>query len=105
MTTRTDAHWVDRWCLLHTDRLRQDIPRPDRWDLLPPGVIDALTRLVLTNAIYFNAAWLYPFSEDLTRDGDFHLLTGGEVIAPMMTRMIGSMRDTIVVMFLSISSS
>jgi len=55
-------------------------------DLLPQGVIDALTRLVLTNAIYFNAAWLNPFSEDMTSDGTFHLLDGGEVIVPMMSQ-------------------
>ncbi len=53
-------------------------------DLIPQGVIDAMTRLVLTNAIYFNAAWQSPFSEDLTRDGTFHLLDGGEVTVPMM---------------------
>jgi len=53
-------------------------------DLIPSGVIDSLTRLVLTNAIYFNAAWLYPFSEDVTKDGTFHLLDGGEVVVPMM---------------------
>jgi serpin B len=53
-------------------------------DLIPQGVIDALTRLVLTNAIYFNAAWLSPFSEDATQDGTFHLLNGGEVVVPMM---------------------
>jgi len=53
-------------------------------DLIPEGVIDPMTRLVLTNAIYFNAAWLYPFSEDLTSDGIFHLLDGGEVTVPMM---------------------
>ena len=53
-------------------------------DLIPPGVIDAMTRLVLTNAIYFNAAWLNPFSEDMTTDGTFHLLDGGEVTVPMM---------------------
>ena len=53
-------------------------------DLIPQGVIDALTRLVLTNAIYFNAAWLNPFSEDATHDGTFHLLDGGEVTVPMM---------------------
>ncbi len=55
-------------------------------DLIPPGVIDALTRLVLTNAIYFNAAWQYPFSESRTADGTFHLLDGGEVMVPMMRR-------------------
>jgi serpin B len=53
-------------------------------DLIPQGVIDRLTRLVLTNAIYFNAAWLYPFQEQWTQDGTFHLLDGGEVTVPMM---------------------
>ena len=53
-------------------------------DLIPQGLISALTRLVLTNAIYFNAAWQYPFSEDMTRDGPFYLLDGGEVTVPMM---------------------
>jgi len=53
-------------------------------DLIPPDAIDAMTRLVLTNAIYFNAAWLHPFEEDMTEDGDFHLLDGGTVTVPMM---------------------
>jgi len=53
-------------------------------DLIPQGLIDALTRLVLTNAIYFNAAWQHPFSEDITKDGPFYLLDGGEVAVPMM---------------------
>jgi len=53
-------------------------------DLIPQGVIDDLTRLVLTNAIYFNAAWLNPFNEKLTQDGAFHLLDGSEVTVPMM---------------------
>jgi len=55
-------------------------------DLIPQGVIDILTRLVLTNAIYFNAAWQYPFSEDMTRDGPFYLLDGKEVTVPMMSQ-------------------
>jgi serpin B len=53
-------------------------------DLIPQGVIDGLTRLVLTNAIYFNAAWLNPFNEDITDDGAFYLLGGGEATVPMM---------------------
>jgi len=53
-------------------------------DLIPPGAIGALTRLVLTNAIYFNAAWENPFDEDMTADGPFYLLDGGQVIVPMM---------------------
>ena len=55
-------------------------------DLIPQGAIDILTRLVLTNAIYFNAAWLNPFSEDMTEDGAFNLLDGSEVTVPMMTQ-------------------
>ena len=55
-------------------------------DLIPQDVIDELTRLVLTNAIYFNAAWLYPFTESPTKDGAFHPLDGGEVMVPMMRR-------------------
>ena len=53
-------------------------------DLIPQGAIDALTRLVLTNAIYFNAAWAYPFDEDMTADGPFYLIDGGQVTVPMM---------------------
>jgi serpin B len=53
-------------------------------DLIPQGLINILTRLVLTNAIYFNTAWALPFDEDVTRDGTFHLLNGGEVVVPMM---------------------
>ncbi len=54
-------------------------------DLIPEGVIDDLTRLVLTNAIFFNAAWIDPFPEG-TVDAPFHLLDGGEVLAPMMSQ-------------------
>ena len=53
-------------------------------DLIPPGAIDASTCLVLTNAIYFNAAWEDPFDEDITADGPFYLLDGGQVTVPMM---------------------
>ena len=53
-------------------------------DLVPPDAIDALTRLVLTNAIYFNAAWSQPFSPEATRDGAFYLLDGDQVTLPMM---------------------
>jgi serpin B len=53
-------------------------------DLIPPGAIDTLTRLVLTNAIYFNAAWEYPFDKKMTANGPFYLLGGGQVTVPMM---------------------
>jgi serpin B len=53
-------------------------------DLIPPDMIDEFTRLILTNAIYFNAAWKYPFNGNITADGPFHLLDGGQVTVPMM---------------------
>lgn len=53
-------------------------------DLIPPGTLNSLTRLVLANAIYFNASWLHPFEEQATREGAFHLLDGSEVTAPLM---------------------
>jgi serpin B len=55
-------------------------------DLIPQGLIDILTRLVLTNAIYFNAAWQYPFDESVTKDGPFYRLDGAEVTVPMMSQ-------------------
>ncbi len=53
-------------------------------DLIPRGLINPLTRLVLTNAIYFNAAWARPFQEGSTADGLFTLPDGTEVQVPMM---------------------
>ena len=55
-------------------------------DLIPEGGISNDTRLVLANAIYFNARWLSTFNEDLTDDHPFHLLNGGSVNIPMMTK-------------------
>ncbi len=40
-------------------------------DLIPEGVIDRLTRMVLTNAIYFKSAWLVPFEKAMTTDQPF----------------------------------
>jgi serpin B len=53
-------------------------------DLIPPGAIGELTRLVLTNAIYFNAAWEHPFDKGATTNGPFYLLDGRQVAVPMM---------------------
>ncbi len=53
-------------------------------DLLLPGVLNPITRLVLVNAIYFKAEWLFKFEEHKTFDRDFHLLDGDTVNVPMM---------------------
>ena len=52
-------------------------------DLIPQGAIDAMTRLVLTNAIYFNGDWKTPFTHDATAAAPFHALTG-DVSVPTM---------------------
>jgi serpin B len=53
-------------------------------DLVPPGALNALTRLVLANAIYFNADWESPFERHQTKRRTFHLLDGTHVSVPMM---------------------
>ena len=54
-------------------------------DLIPEGAIKSNTRMVLSNAIYFNARWTYTFDERFTEPRPFHLLNGDEVDTPMMT--------------------
>ncbi|HEY1786386.1 MAG TPA: serpin family protein, partial [Pirellulales bacterium] len=42
-------------------------------DLLGEGVVEPDARLVLTNAIYFKARWMYEFSKTATADAPFHI--------------------------------
>jgi serpin B len=54
-------HWVE-------DKTKDKIK-----DLLHRGDIDARTRMVLVNAIYFKADWQHPFNkQDTQKDGVFH---------------------------------
>ncbi len=53
-------------------------------ELLPPGSVGADARLVLTNAMYFKAAWAEQFNEVATQDSIFHLLDGSTAMVPMM---------------------
>jgi serpin B len=53
---------------------------------IPPGILDAQTRLVLTNAIYFKGKWAFPFSENDTKEDLFTLLDEKQVIVPMMNQ-------------------
>lgn len=53
-------------------------------DLLPSGSIDAITRLILTNAIYFNAEWDEYFNEDMTRKEFFYPERGDAYQVDMM---------------------
>lgn len=55
-------------------------------DLIPEGVLDNLTRLVLVNAIYLKAPWEQPFEKDLTAKGTFERADGSSVDVDMMNQ-------------------
>lgn len=64
-------------------RTEQRIP-----ELLARGVLNADTRLVLTNAVYFNASWLHRFDAANTRPEAFTRLDGSTVSPPTMRRSV-----------------
>ena len=54
-------------------------------DLIPPGGICPLTRLVLTNAIYFKGTWVLQFDKNKTREADFGVSPTKTVKVEMMS--------------------
>jgi serpin B len=61
------------------DRTEGRIPQ-----LIHAGVLDAMSRLVLVNAIYLKAPWLHPFDAEGTKPGPFIKPDGSSVQVPMM---------------------
>jgi serpin B len=55
-------------------------------DLIAKGVLNTMTRLVLTNAIYFKGNWASQFDEAKTRPQPFTLAGGDKVQVPMMNQ-------------------
>jgi len=53
-------------------------------DLIKPGILDSLTRLVLVNAIYFLGDWAKPFNIDHTKVDTFFVSSEKYVFTPMM---------------------
>ena len=67
---------INGWVAEHTkDKIK---------GLMPAGSINNLTRLVLTNAIYFKGDWASAFNKGSTRDLPFHTADGKQVTTPMM---------------------
>ncbi|MGB3479823.1 MAG: serpin family protein [bacterium] len=54
--------------------------------LIKPGIINDLTCLVLTNAIYFKGEWVNQFEEELTQENPFYITPEITVDVPMMNQ-------------------
>lgn len=68
---------INRWV---AERTRDRIP-----ELIKPGVLDELTRLVITNALYFKGKWTTPFTKGGTAAAPFHRLDGSTTQAHLMS--------------------
>jgi len=68
----TINHWVEEKT---EDRIR---------DLIPAGSIGPLTRLVITNAIYFKGTWVEQFDPAKTTEEEFRVSPNETVTVPMM---------------------
>jgi serpin B len=55
-------------------------------DMISPGVLSALTRLVLVNAIYFKGNWASQFDPALTGEAPFRITPDRQVPVPLMTQ-------------------
>jgi len=53
-------------------------------ELIQPGILNKLTTLVLTNAIYFKGDWAIEFDKKETRDAPFRISADKEVTVPLM---------------------
>jgi serpin B len=55
-------------------------------DLIPQGQINSMTRLVLTNAVYFKGTWVKQFDKSDTREENFYVTPNNPVKVQMMSR-------------------
>jgi serpin B len=67
---------INRWV---EDKTRRKIR-----DLIPPGSLNADTRLVLVNAVYFKGMWVLQFQRRATSDEPFYLEDGKKVRVQLM---------------------
>src|SRR5205814_1118577 len=67
---------INRWVAQKTKDKIQNI--------LPPGSLDEVTRLVLANAIYFKGIWAKPYDKAGTVTQPFHLSSTRQVEVKLM---------------------
>lgn len=76
--TEVARHTINAWVEEKTEsKIKQ---------LLPPGTLDALTCLVLINAVYFRGNWASQFDQHLTRKSPFWVTPSEQVQVTMMTQ-------------------
>lgn len=76
--TENSRSTINRWVEAQTNNRIKD--------LLPPGTVTPLTRLVLTNAIYFKGTWQTPFNKSSTKPVEFNLSATDKIKSDMMYR-------------------
>ena len=69
---------INRWVAEKTNDKIQNI--------IPPGSVDDLNRLVLANALYFKGAWATPFKETATSLQQFHFSNTNHVDVCLMNQ-------------------
>lgn len=94
---RADVQTMD--FATRTEESRQEI---NKWveqethdkikNLLPAGSINALTAMVVVNAIYFKGNWELKFKEDATAEADFHISAEETVKVQMMKKKFKNVR-------------
>ncbi len=67
---------INQWV---SDQTREKIR-----DIVPPGSVTAMTRLVIANAIYFKGTWATPFNAELTKPAAFTLRDQTKIEVPLM---------------------
>ena len=73
-TRRTINKWVEQQT---QDKIQ---------NLIAPDILNSLTRIVLTNAIYFKATWVNQFDPAKTKNQPFTIAPGQQVDVPMMSQ-------------------
>lgn len=68
---------VNSWAEKQTNGLIKEV--------LPPGSVDSLSKLILANALYFKGDWEEKFDASKTEKHEFFLLDGSSVEVPFMT--------------------
>jgi len=67
---------INKWVENHTNSKIKN--------LIPEGVIDTATRLILVNAVYFKGSWLQQFDKKNTAEADFTVTANKTVKVQMM---------------------